>query len=159
MKPIRQIVQGLRTTLQRRGASPEDAEDLVQEAFLKFETYRRSGEVREPEGFVVRAALNLAVDAGRRRRRSPFSGRALEDFQFADSGPGPDEVLSGRERLERLRQGLDALRPRARAMLLAQRLEGLTYAQIAAREGVSVSAVEKQIARSVLFLMDWMEGW
>ena len=44
-------------------------------------------------------------------------------------------------------------------MLLSQRLEGLSYAEIAHRHGVSVSAVEKQIARSVLFLMDWMEGW
>ena len=159
MKPIRQIVHGLRLTLQRKGASPEDAEDLVQEAFLRFETYRRAHEVREPEGFVVRAALNLAVDAGRRRRRSPFSARALEEFQLPDARPGPDEILRSRERLERLRQGLAAMRPRARDMLIAQRLHGLSYAEIAAREGVTVSAVEKQIARSVLFLMDWMEGW
>jgi len=159
MRPIRQLISGLRVTLQKRGASADEAEDLVQEAFLKFEAYRQTAEVREPEAFVVRAALNLAVDAGRRKHRSPFSSRALDDFHFADSSPGPDEVLQGRDRLERLRQGLLALKPRARDMLLAQRLEGLTYAEIAAREGVSVSAVEKQIARSVLFLMDWMEGW
>jgi RNA polymerase sigma factor (sigma-70 family) len=159
MRPIRQLISGLRITLQRRGASADEAEDLVQEAFLKFETYRQAAEVREPEAFVVRAALNLAVDAGRRKGRSPFSARALEDFQFADSSPGPDEVLQGRDRLERLRQGLEALKPRTRDMLLAQRLEGLTYAEIAHREGVSVSAVEKQIARAVLFLMTWMEGW
>ncbi|HEX6866719.1 MAG TPA: sigma-70 family RNA polymerase sigma factor, partial [Caulobacteraceae bacterium] len=85
--------------------------------------------------------------------------RALEDFALADSSPGPDEVLQGRDRLRRLREGLEALKPRTRDMLLAQRLEGLSYAEIAAREGVSVSAVEKQIARAVLFLMDWMEGW
>ena len=159
MRPIRQLISGLRVTLQKRGASADEAEDLVQEAFLKFETYRQTAEVREPEAFVVRAALNLAVDAGRRKYRSPFSGRALDDFHLADSSPGPDEVLQGRDRLERLRQGLLALKPRTRDMLLAQRLDGLTYAEIARREGISVSAVEKQIARAVLFLMDWMEGW
>ncbi|MGE5501699.1 MAG: RNA polymerase sigma factor [Ignavibacteriales bacterium] len=159
MRPVRQLISGLRLTLQKRGASADEAEDLVQEAFLKFEAYRQVGEVREPEGFVVRTALNLAVDAGRRKKRSPFSSRALEEFAFADSAPGPDEVLQGRDRLRRLREGLEALKPRTRDMLLAQRLEGLSYAQIAAREGISVSAVEKQIARAVLFLMDWMEGW
>lgn len=159
MRPVRQLISGLRLTLQKRGASVDDAEDLVQEAFLKFESYRQSAEVREPEGFVVRAALNLAVDARRRKGRSPFSPRALDDFAFADSSPGPDEVLQGRDRLRRLREGLEALKPRTRDMLLAQRLEGLSYAEIAAREGISVSAVEKQIARAVLFLMDWMEGW
>lgn len=159
MRPIRDIIQGLRATLQRRGASPEDAEDLVQEAFLRFEAYRQSADVREPEGFVVRTALNLATDAGRRHKRSPFSARALEDLPLADNSPGPDEVLGSRDRLRRLSEGLDALKPRAREMLLAQRLEGLSYAEIARRQGVSVSAVEKQIARAVLFLMDWMEGW
>jgi len=159
MRPIRQLISGLRVTLQKRGASADDAEDLVQEAFLKFETYRQTAEVREPEAFVVRTALNLAIDAGRRKGRSPFSPKAVEDYRLADSSPGPDEVLQGRDRLQRLRQGLEALRPRTRDMLLAQRLEGLTYAEIARREGISVSAVEKQIARAVLFLMDWMEGW
>ena len=159
MRPIRQLISGLRLTLQKRGASPDEAEDLVQEAFLKFEAYRQAAEVREPEGFVVKAALNLAVDARRRKGRAPFSPRALDDFVFADSSPGPDEVLQGRDRLRRLREGLEALKPRTRDMLLAQRLEGLSYAEIAAREGISVSAVEKQIARAVLFLMDWMEGW
>jgi RNA polymerase sigma factor (sigma-70 family) len=159
MQPIRQLIAGLRATLQRRGASAEEAEDLVQEAFLKFETYRQGAEVLQPDGFVVRAALNLAIDAGRRKGRSPYSPKAVEEFQFADSAPGPDEVVLGRDRLQRLRQGLEALKPRTRDMLLAQRLEGLSYAEIARREGVSVSAVEKQIARAVLFLMDWMEGW
>ena len=159
MRPIRQLISGLRLTLEKRGTPAADAEDLVQEAFLKFESYRQTSEVREPEGFVVRAALNLAVDASRRKTRSPFSPRALEDFVLADSSPGPDEVLQGRDRLRRLREGLEALKPRTRDMLLAQRLEGLSYAEIARREGISVSAVEKQIARAVLFLMDWMEGW
>ncbi len=159
MRSVRQLISGLRITLRKRGASDDESEDLVQEAFLKFENYRQTHEVREPEAFIVRAALNLAVDSGRRKKRSPFSPRALEDFALADSSPGPDEVLQGRDRLRRLREGLEALKPRTRDMLLAQRLEGLSYAEIAAREGVSVSAVEKQIARAVLFLMDWMEGW
>jgi RNA polymerase sigma factor (sigma-70 family) len=159
MRPIRQLISGLRITLQKRGASPEEAEDLVQEAFLKFETYRQTSEVREPEGFVVRTALNLAIDSGRRKRRSPFSARSLDDYVLVDSSPRQDEVLQGRDRLRRLREGLEALKPRTRDMLLAQRVEGLSYAEIARREGVSVSAVEKQIARAVLFLMDWMEGW
>ena len=159
MKPIREITERLRATLRRRGKSREDAEDLVQQAFLRYETHRLEQDIREPEAFVVRTALNLSIDEDRRRRRAPFSDRPLENLPLVDSSPRQDEVLDARIRLRRLSEGLDALKPRTRSMLLAQRLEGLSYAEIARREGITVSAVEKQIARAILFLMDWMEGW
>ena len=43
--------------------------------------------------------------------------------------------------------------------VLAQRIEGLTFPQLAEREGMSVAAVEKQVARALLFLIKWMDGW
>jgi len=46
-----------------------------------------------------------------------------------------------------------------RRLVLAHRLEGLTYAEIAAREGVPVARVEKQVARAVMFLIKWSDGW
>jgi DNA-directed RNA polymerase specialized sigma24 family protein len=35
-------------------------------------------------------------------------------------------------------------------------MDGLTAAQIAEREGLSVAAVEKRVARALLFLAQWM---
>lgn len=159
MKPVDQFMRRLRSTLVKRGQSPDDAEDLVQEAFLKLEAYGRKAEVREPEAFVVRAALNLSIDANRRRRKSPFADTDVEVLSVADSSAGPDEVLNARDRLRRMQAGLDTLPTRTRDILLANRLEGITHAEIARREGISVSAVEKHVARGVYFLMDWMEGW
>lgn len=46
-----------------------------------------------------------------------------------------------------------------RSMLIAQRLDGRSLGDIAQMYGVSVSAVEKRIARGLLFLMRWTEGW
>jgi DNA-directed RNA polymerase specialized sigma24 family protein len=40
--------------------------------------------------------------------------------------------------------------------VLLQRIEGFSHAQIAARLGITVSAVEKHIAKAALFLSDWM---
>jgi RNA polymerase sigma-70 factor (ECF subfamily) len=77
----------------------------------------------------------------------------------ADGQPQPDEVLRARERLRRARAGLDQLDPLTRRCLLAQRLEGASYAQIAAREGLPITTVEKRVARAVLFLMKWMDDW
>ena len=145
----------LRRTLMRRGRTADDAEDLIQEAFLRFEQSGARERADRPEAFISRVAFNLAVDEDRRRTRSPRSV-SIDGRDFADSTPGPGEVFAARERLELLAKGLEAVSPRSRRILLAQRVEGLSHAEIAAREGITVSAVEKQITRTILFLMEWM---
>jgi RNA polymerase sigma-70 factor (ECF subfamily) len=59
----------------------------------------------------------------------------------------------------RLSVGLGRLNDKTRAILLAHRADGLSYQEIARRHGVSVSAVEKQIAKATMQLTAWMEGW
>lgn len=157
---IAQVANRIRERFQRRGKSKEDAEDLAQEAFLKFYAYGQNNEVKEPEGFLTRTATNLAIDAARRARRAPFSSEPLEGFDdLSDPYPEPDEVLLAQLRMRRLKEGLSALPERTRTILLAQRLDGLTYAEIARNEGISTSAVEKHIARAIQFLLNWMDGW
>jgi RNA polymerase sigma-70 factor (ECF subfamily) len=158
MKSLLILSRQLRSKLQRRGAPRDDADDLVQEAFLRFETYRRERPVQNPDAFIARTAMNLAIDASRRRRSSPFADFTPETLDVADSAPGPAEVWAAELRLNRLNAGLAAMSERTRSILLAQRVDGLSYSEIARREGISVSAVEKQIARGMLFLTQWMQG-
>jgi len=75
------------------------------------------------------------------------------------SEPASDEVLQARERLRRAQAGLAKLDPSARRSLLAQRLDGMSYNEIARREGISVAAAQKRVARALLFLTKWMDGW
>ena len=49
----------IRSALMRRGQSTEDADDLVQEAWVRLACYERDQEVDEPEAFLMRTALNL----------------------------------------------------------------------------------------------------
>ena len=101
--------------------------------------------------------MNLAIDESRRRRNSPFADCTAETLDVADSAPGPAEVWAAELRLNRLNAGLAAMGDRTRSILLAQRVDGMSYVEIARREGISVSAVEKHIARGVLFLTQWMQ--
>ena len=158
MKSPLLLSRQLRNKLQRLGAPRGDADYLVQEAFLRFVTYRRKRPVHNPDAFIARTAMNLAIDESRRRRSSPFADFTPETLDVADSAPGPAEVWAAELRLTRLNAGLAAMSERTRAILLAQRVDGLSYSEIARREGISVSAVEKQIARGMLFLTQWMQG-
>jgi RNA polymerase sigma factor (sigma-70 family) len=157
MASFSDIRRKLKARLQRRGESPDAADDLIQEAFLRFETYEAKGDVREPEGFIARTVVNLAIDASRRRHRSPIRVLPDEDLAgFADASPGPAEEAHAANRLKRLSEGLETLPARTRRILLAQRVDGLSYAAIAREEGITVSAVEKHVAKGILLLTRWM---
>lgn len=159
MSGFRDIFERLRRRLVRRGASHEDAEDFIQEAFARLAARQDGEDIRQPEAFLARTAMNLATDEARRRRRRRIADQPVDEMDLADFSPGPDELLHRRQRLDRLISGLRAMEPTPRSMLIAQRLDGRALADIARTHGVSVSAVEKRIARGLLFLMRWTEGW
>lgn len=146
----------LRMLLLRRGRTREEAEDLIQDAFLKMQEYcERGGQVRQPEGFLVRTVLRLAANARRDAHRNLYYEEPVENLTLiVDTTPTPDEVLAGDQCLERMRDALDAVSRRTRDVLFMQRLDGLSYSQIAQRLGVSISAVEKHIASALAILAD-----
>jgi len=146
----------LRMLLLRRGRTREEAEDLIQDAFLKMQEYcERGGQVCQPEGFLVRTVLRLAANARRDAHRNLYYEEPVENLTLiVDTTPTPDEVLAADQCLEGMRDALDAVSRRTRDVFFMQRLDGLSYAQIAQRLGVSISAVEKHIASALAILAD-----
>ena len=143
--------------LRGMGRSREDAEDLIQEAFLRLHIYCQTHEVREQEAFLVRTVQNLSVDSQRRAHRNLYVDDPVEALPLLDIRLQPDEDVAVQQRLEQVRAVLDALKPRTREVFLMHRIEGYSSAQIAERFEISVSAVEKHIARAVLALMSVVE--
>jgi RNA polymerase sigma factor (sigma-70 family) len=152
------VFSRVRSALMRRGRTEHEADDLVQEAWIRLECYRREQPVDQPEAFLMRAALNLSIDA-HRARQTRGEEVALEDVVLVDASPSAETTLLARERLERLSVCLGRLNDRTREIFLAHRMDGLSYREIAEQQGLSVSAVEKHIAKANLQLTTWMEGW
>lgn len=150
---------GVLARIKRRTRSAEDAEDLLQSAYLRLFAYRAEHEVREPVAFLVQTAARLAVDRHRQKRR--VSGQPLESLEgsLEDNRPLQDEVLAARQRLRRVQAGLDRLTPRTRQIFLMHKVQGMKLREIAAELGITQGAVEKHIAKAVLFLTEWTEGW
>jgi len=148
----------VRAVLLRRGRTADDADDLVQEAWMRLAAYERETPVAEPEAFLMRAALNLSIDTHRART---LRGEQLlaDELLLVDTAPGTEATVLARERLVRLGVCLGRLSERTRTIYLENRIEGMSYLQIAQRHGLSVSAVEKHIARATMQLTCWMEGW
>jgi RNA polymerase sigma-70 factor (ECF subfamily) len=151
-------VRRLSSLLRRLGRSREDAEDLIQEAFLRLHVYCQTHEVRQEEAFLVRTVQNLAVDAHRRSHANSYVEAPVESLAVLDLHPTPDEDFALKQRLDQVRAVLDSLKPRTREVFLMHRIDGYSSRQIAATFEITVSAVEKHIARAVLALMSVAEA-
>lgn len=140
----------LRRFFERRILEHGDVDDLVQEVFLRL--VRRGGvqDVARLEPYLFETAANVLRDRLRHRR----SRHASEHQEFDGEQAGPTEVtperqLIGRETVARLATALEKLPQRPRTVFLLRRIEGLRQAEIAARLGVSLSTVEKDLALAV----------
>ncbi|MXO73261.1 RNA polymerase sigma factor [Alteraurantiacibacter buctensis] len=137
-------------SLRRFTRDADVAEDCFQSAFVRLEEYRRTQEVQSDVRFLARAARNIAIDEARKRRvRSDMAPdvRSMIEDTHGTQLPA-DEVLVVRERLNRAREVLDALPERTRTIFLMHRFTRTKYREIAEQFGVSVSAVEKHIAKA-----------
>ena len=152
------VFSRVKAALRRRGRSEQDAEDLVQEAFLRLASYEREQVVEKPEAFLMRTALNLSIDAYR-SRASHGDEVLLDDVVLMDTAPGIEDVHLSRERLQRLSECVARMNDKTRSIFLAHRLDGLSYQEIGRLHGLSISGVEKHVAKAVLIITGWMEGW
>jgi RNA polymerase sigma-70 factor (ECF subfamily) len=136
----------LAQTLLRRLGSDDDAQDALQEAFLKCWRYRRRiGRVRNLRAWIFRVGLNAARDLQRnvwRRRARPLAGH-VEIVERDEASP-PEEIVR-REALQRLAQALTGLRDEERAVFLLRQNSGRTYEQIAALRHTPVGTVKTQM--------------
>ncbi len=159
MPGLRDMLEKARRAVLRRGVALQDADDLVQEAYVRVKAYEQTQVVKSREAMLVTAAVNLSVDKARRRNRAPLVEFSDDMLESPGDTPPPDEVYQAQVRLKRLSEGLAILPDRTRRILLSRRLDGLSFKEIAAAEDMTVTAVEKQVARATLELMKWMDGW
>ncbi len=158
LKNLPPVFARIRAALVRRGRSEHEADDLVQEAWVRLACYEREQVVQEPEAFLMRTALNLSIDA---HRASINHGDEvmLEDVILIDTSPSTEAIVLARERMQRMSHCLGRLSDKSREIFLAHRVDGLTYQAIATHHGLSVSTVEKYVARATMQITTWMEGW
>jgi RNA polymerase sigma factor (sigma-70 family) len=127
------------------GAGPPEPEDIVQATFARFAALPENAEVANPRAFLFRTAHNIGVDAHRHQARA---GKASADPQLSPNDGrdfSPEDVLVSKDELARLEAALAALRPRQRTALLMHRLDGLSFAEIGRRMGVSPSGARKLV--------------
>ena len=115
--------------------SQEDAEDAVQELYLKLiKSPGKFSEIQDPAAFGITILRNICIDIIRRReqRRS----EELHEYMIADES-SPDKAAAEKDKLRVLIQEIGRL-PQKQSMVLKMRtIDGLEYEEIAQRTGLS----------------------
>ena len=132
----------------RMCSSSEDAEEIVQEAFLKLWKKPQAFDAEKGAKFTTwfyRVVTNLAIDHVRRKK--PQSGSDVLEY-MADKGPLADEQLEERDRQDVLETAIQALPERQKAALNLCFYEGLSNKEAAEILGVGVKALESLLMRA-----------
>jgi len=130
-------------------ASRDEAHDLVQETFLRMSRVDLAGPGRllRPAAYLRQIARNLLRDRAKAAKRHSTAAHVdADDVHLA--GADEQRRLEARDSLARLEAAIKRLKPKTRDIFLAHHLEGLSYAEIADRMGMSVGGVEKQMGRA-----------
>ncbi|WP_408589411.1 RNA polymerase sigma factor [Novosphingobium sp.] len=158
---LEQIYRAERPSLLRRLARRtgiDQAEDIVQQIFVRLAARAETVDaIGVPARYLGEAARNVQRDEARvAARRSQYQHVSIEDVDIM--GGDPISHLEARDRLARLEQGLERLKPLTRNVFLARRLDGYSYAEIAEQTGLSVRGVEKQMSRAIRQLARHLHG-
>ena len=154
---IRALFERYRTELAafaRRlvGDGPPEPEDLIQQAFANFAGVENPAAVKNPRAFLYRTISNLVADyhkSSHHIRRFDVDDAELEDLSQDHDQISPEIVLLDRERFFRVEAAIRTLPHRQRRFLLLSRLEGMSYTEIARRNGVSISTARRDVEAAI----------
>ena len=123
----------------------EDAEDVLQTLFLRLLRRETPPEIQDnPKAYLHRAAVNIALDIIKTRKRNVTSED--EAMQIPDETPGQDR--SGAEVREWLREALGQLSPKAAEIFVLRHVEGYNNWEIAKMLGTSRSTIAVLLFRA-----------
>jgi RNA polymerase sigma-70 factor, ECF subfamily len=137
------------------GMSLDQAEDIIQESFLRLVRHRfQQGSSDNLRAWLFRVAHNLSMDVHRFQRRWSSNSDEephVRERQSADPEPSPEQKVISKEHMKRFEDAFAQLTPKQRQCVLL-RAEGFRYREIAHVLGISVQRVGELMQRSITLL-------
>ncbi|WP_157083216.1 RNA polymerase sigma factor [Novosphingobium lentum] len=159
----------VRRFLVARCGSPEDADDLLQDMWVRIAA-TTVGPIGNGRAYLFRIANNLVLDAARARQRAMRRDRGWveADGEFDDAiderpdrATPADEALARKQEAALLEHVIAGLPAGAQRALRLHRIEELSQSDVAQVMGISRSGVEKHLAVAMKHLRRALHdcGW
>jgi RNA polymerase sigma-70 factor (ECF subfamily) len=125
----------------------DDADDLLQELFIKLWKSGRIMDAKNPKAYLYQSAMNLAFDWGSRQQHE-FNGVNLNEKAAPMSG-SPEEDVIRREDLARVLNGMEKLSLSYRDLLGMRFLQEMSYEEMAPLWGSTPDRVRGRVPKAV----------
>ena len=146
-----QFFKPIRNYIYYRCGDADMAEDIAQDVFLKLWETRSRIDRRTVKAYLYTIALHMTINQIKRRQlHFRFVKTKGEDREFDT----PEKIAEMDQYHLRLQEVINSLPEGGREVFLMNRLEDLTYNEIASRLGLSVKAVEKRMSKVLKILRD-----
>lgn len=133
-----------------------EAEDVLQEVYVRVwrsaDRYASNG--LSPMTWLITIARNRAIDRLRARSARPVSAPADAALDLVSTEPSPEAAAIRAQERSMLAMCLSELGPEQADAVRAIYLEGLSYADLAHREGIALNTLRSWLRRSLLRLKD-----
>ena len=138
--------------IQARVRSAADVKDIAQATFIAFDRAPQQELIREPLAYLYRIAANEAFRFIAKKQRSAqglvrFANRELPE-EFA---PSAESLVLSTEESQRLRDVLEELPPKRRAVLILSLRDEMTQQEIAELLDISISMVKKHLVLGLAY--------
>jgi RNA polymerase sigma factor (sigma-70 family) len=133
----------------------ENARDLVHDAYAQVLSQDKWRQIDNPRAYMMRTIYNIGLNGIRRARVVSMQQLADADaISQVDIAPDAFDTFSDREELARVLKAVETLPSQCRKVVIMRRIEDLPPAEVARRLGLSLSTVEKHLARGLTLLAD-----
>lgn len=139
---------------------PAKAEDVVQEAWLRFHAVVQNRELEDPVSYLYRVVYNLSIDGYRKQaveKKVLAFGEEAATENATDEGPSPEESAIVQDDLDVLREALEELPERTRIALEMRRYGGYKLREIAEHLEISVTHTHELIAEGIAHCRDCLK--
>ena len=127
----------------------EDAEDMVQESYLRAFRFFSSFQGTNCRGWLLRIVRNTCYTAlGARKLREKEVPIEEENYEVEDPSPLPPASLIKKATVEAVREAIAALPVDFREAVVLRELEGLSYKEISEVTEVPIGTVMSRLARA-----------
>ena len=170
-RTLEDLFRAQRPALQRftvaRIRNEAEAEEIVQEAFIRFQGKYDAEVIASPEALLARIAANLVIDRVRERdaraaREDAWGKLNTEgsgNFSEPRLGVDPSRTLDAKQQIEAALSVLENLPEKTRKIFMLHRFEGLSHAEIAEQTGIPKSTIEKHMIRAIKELAPLRGGY